>query len=92
MRRANVVGTKVVPLVTATFSNVASAKTTYTAKVKYLDSEYPDGKTETIAICTYQKKRIDIQTLIKIGAGVAIIALAAATILYYIRKKKSENE
>lgn len=92
MRRANVVGTKVVPLVTATFSNAASAKTIYTAKIKYLDSEYPDGKTKTIAICTYQKKRMDIQTLIKIGAGVAIIALVIAAILYYIRKKKSENE
>jgi len=92
MRRANVVGTKVVPLVTATFSNAGSVKTTYTAKVKYLDNEYPDGKTETIAICTYEKKGLDMQTLIKIGAGVAIIALAISAILYYIKKKKRENE
>ncbi|MDY2960011.1 MAG: hypothetical protein SOR72_04350 [Hornefia sp.] len=96
VRTATVTGSKTVPLVTATYSNANTVESTYTAKVKYVDSEYPDGRTSLIAICTYEKEGLSKAKIIAIGAGVLALALALTGILRFIRKKmiskiKTEN-
>lgn len=90
VRRATVSGTKVIPVAVATFQT--ERKTNYTAKVTYTDSQFPDGETKTLATATYEKEGLTVQDYIKIGAGVLILALGIAFLIWWLRKKNKVQE
>lgn len=90
VRRATVSGTKVIPIAVATFQG--EMKTSHTAKVTYTDSQFPDGETKTLATATYEKEGLTVQDYIKIGAGVLILALGIAFLIWWLRKKNKVQE
>ena len=77
-RMAIYTGTRQTPVWTATYQTEPE----YTAEITYTDSQYPDGLYEMEAVATYtiQDTGSALETILKVGAGVLVVALAAAAL------------
>lgn len=70
-------------------------QTSATMDVVYVDSAYPDGWYDMAAIATYNRPEPDhsiLDTALKIGAGVIVLAAAAGGIIAVLRKKRSTSD
>ena len=63
----------------------------YTAEITYTDSQYPNGVYEMEAVATYTYHST-LETILKVGAGVLVAALATACIVWLLRKKNKKNK
>jgi hypothetical protein len=82
-------GTRQTPVWTATYQTEPE----YTAEITYTDSQYPDGLHEMEAVATYtiQDTGSALETILKVGAGVLVVALAAAALIFMLRKKNNKK-
>lgn len=90
VRTAIYTGTRQTPTWTATYQTEPE----YTAEITYTDSQYPDGLYEMEAVATYtvQETGGTLKTILKVGAGVLVVALAAAALIFMLRKKNNKNK
>lgn len=90
VRTAIYTGTRQTPAWTATYQTEPE----YTAEITYTDSQYPDGLYEMEAVATYtvQETGGTLKTILKVGAGVLVVALAAAALIFMLRKKNNKNK
>ncbi len=86
-RTAIYTGTRETPVWTATYEAVPE----YTAEITYTDSQYPNGVYEMEAVATYTYHST-LETILKVGAGVLVAALATACIVWLLRKKNKKNK
>lgn len=86
-RTAIYTGTRETPVWTATYQSAPE----YTAEITYTDSQYPDGVYEMEAVATYTYHST-LETILKVGAGVLVAALATACIVWLLRKKNKKNK
>jgi hypothetical protein len=88
-RMAIYTGTRQTPVWTATYQTEPE----YTAEITYTDSQYPDGLYEMEAVATYtiQDTGSALETILKVGAGVLVVALAAAALIFMLRKKNNKK-
>lgn len=86
-RTAIYTGTRETPVWTATYQSVPE----YTAEIIYTDSQYPNGVYEMEAMATYTYHST-LETILKVGAGMLVAALAAACIVWFLRKKNKKNK
>lgn len=88
-RMAIYTGTRQTPVWTATYQTEPE----YTAEITYTDSQYPDGLYEMEAVATYtiQDTGSALETILKVGAGVLVVALAAAALVFMLRKKNNKK-
>lgn len=86
-RTAIYTGTRETPVWTATYE----AAPEYTAEITYTDSQYPDGVYEMEAVATYTYHST-LETILKVGAGVLVVALATACVVWFLRKKNQKNK
>lgn len=86
-RTAIYTGTRETPVWTATYQSVPE----YTAEITYTDSQYPNGVYEMEAVATYTYHST-LETILKVGAGVLVAALATACIVWLLRKKNKKNK
>lgn len=86
-RTAIYTGTRETPVWTATYE----AAPEYTAEITYTDSQYPDGVYEMEAVATYTYHST-LETILKVGAGVLVVALATACMVWLLRKKNKKNK
>ena len=88
-RMAIYTGTRQTPVWTATYQTEPE----YTAEITYTDSQYPDGLYEMEAVATYtiQDTGSALEAILKVGAGVLVVALAAATLIFMLRKKNNKK-
>lgn len=86
-RTAIYTGTRETPVWTATYE----AAPEYTAEITYTDSQYPNGVYEMEAVATYTYHST-LETILKVGAGVLVVALATACIVWLLRKKNKKNK
>ena len=88
-RMAIYTGTRQTPVWTATYQTEPE----YTAEITYTDSQYPDGLYEMEAVATYtiQDTGSVLEAILKVGAGVLVVALAAATLIFMLRKKNNKK-
>lgn len=86
-RTAIYTGTRETPVWTATYESVPE----YTAEITYTDSQYPNGVYEMEAVATYTYHST-LETILKVGAGVLVAALATACIVWLLRKKNKKNK
>lgn len=86
-RTAIYTGTRETPVWTATYQSVPE----YTAEIIYTDSQYPNGVYEMEAVATYTYHST-LETILKVGTGVLVVALATACIVWLLRKKNKKNK
>ncbi len=86
-RTAIYTGTRETPVWTATYQSAPE----YTAEITYTDSQYPDGVYEMEAVATYTYHST-LETILKVGAGVLVVALATACVVWFLRKKNQKNK
>lgn len=86
-RTAIYTGTRETPVWTATYQSAPE----YTAEITYTDSQYPNGVYEMEAVATYTYHST-LETILKVGAGVLVAALATACIVWLLRKKNKKNK
>lgn len=86
-RTAIYTGTRETPVWTATYEAVPE----YTAEIIYTDSQYPNGVYEMEAVATYTYHST-LETILKVGAGMLVAALATACIVWFLRKKNKKNK
>ena len=88
-RMAIYTGTRQTPVWTDTYQTEPE----YTAEITYTDSQYPDGLHEMEAVATYtiQDTGSALETILKVGAGVLVVALAAAALIFMLRKKNNKK-
>lgn len=86
-RTAVYTGTRETPVWTATYQSAPE----YTAEITYTDSWYPDGVYEMEAVATYTYHST-LETILKVGAGVLVVALATACMVWFLRKKNKKNK
>lgn len=86
-RTAIYTGTRETPVWTATYEAVPE----YTAEITYTDSQYPNGVYEMEAVATYTYHST-LETILKVGAGMLVAALATACIVWLLRKKNKKNK
>lgn len=86
-RTAIYTGTRETPVWTATYQSAPE----YTAEITYTDSQYPDGVYEIEAVATYTYHST-LETILKVGAGVLVVALATACMVWLLRKKNKKNK
>lgn len=86
-RTAIYTGTRETPVWTATYQSVPE----YTAEITYTDSQYPNGVYEMEAVATYTYHST-LETILKVGTGVLVAALATACIVWLLRKKNKKNK
>ena len=91
VRTANVSGSKRIHMTVATYTNQNAVDVTYTAKVKYVDSQYPSGELKATCIATYEKQGFTTVQKILVGVGIVVIAFAISFILMKLRKKKQNG-
>lgn len=89
VRHATYIGTRSVPRYRATFTETDATTTVYTADVTYSGID-PDKEVTAKAIVTYERG-IGTREIIFIGAGIVIIALAVASILLFISRRKKKH-
>ena len=87
VRHATYTGTKVIPLYKATFTETADTTKIYTADITYTGK---DGNAKVKAIVSYEKI-MGIREYIIIGAGIIVLALLVAAIIYVISKRRQEG-
>lgn len=86
-RTAIYTGTRETPVWTATYQSAPE----YTAEITYTDSQYPNGVYEMEAVATYTYHST-LETILKVGTGVLVVALATACIVWLLRKKNKKNK
>lgn len=86
-RTAIYTGTRETPVWTATYEAVPE----YTAEIIYTDSQYPNGVYEMEAVATYTYHST-LETILKVGAGMLVAALATACVVWFLRKKNQKNK
>lgn len=86
-RTAVYTGTRETPVWTATYQSSPE----YTAEITYTDSRYPDGVYEMEAVATYIYHSA-LETILKVGAGVLVVVLATACMVWFLRKKNKKNK
>lgn len=86
-RTAIYTGTRETPVWTATYQSAPE----YTAEITYTDSQYPNGVYEMEAVATYTNHST-LETILKVGTGVLVVALATACIVWLLRKKNKKNK
>ena len=87
IRTAIYTGTRKTPVWTATYQSAPE----YTAEITYTDSRYPDGVYEMEVVATYTYHST-LETILKVGAGVLVVALATACMVWLLRKKNKKNK
>lgn len=88
-RIANYEGTKVVPFFVATFEYKGEVKdedATYEAEINYASDKYYSIEAKAI----YEKYSL-ISKVIKVGAGVLVLAIITSLVIYFIKRKKKES-
>lgn len=73
-RTAIYTGTRETPVWTATYQTEPE----YTAEITYVDENYSDGQYAALAIASYTLDTSVIEIVLKVGCGIAVLALAAA--------------
>lgn len=87
-RTAIYTGTRETPVWTATYEAVPE----YTAEITYVDENYSDGQYAALAIASYTLDTSVIEIVLKVGCGIAVLALAAACIVRLLEKKHKKNK
>lgn len=87
-RTAIYTGTRETPVWTATYQTEPE----YTAEITYVDENYSDGQYAALAIASYTLDTSVIEIVLKVGCGIAVLALAAACIVRLLEKKHKKNK
>lgn len=93
-RTATFTGVRQTPVWMAVYTGNAE----YTAEITYVDSANPDGTYDVDALATYKVVHTEenhsnlTTTLLAIGGGIAVLAVAGACILTILKKKKKDPE
>lgn len=87
-RTAIYTGTRQTPVWTATYQTEPE----YTAEITYVDENYSDGQYAALAIASYTLDTSVIEIVLKVGCGIAVLALAAACIVRLLEKKHKKNK
>lgn len=87
-RTAIYTGTRETPVWTATYQTEPE----YMAEITYVDENYSDGQYAALAIASYTLDTSVIEIVLKVGCGIAVLALAAACIVRLLEKKHKKNK
>lgn len=94
-RKAIVSGTKKIPVRTVTYTNDTpeNEEYEYVANIRYVDQDTA-ADVRARAIATYEKssKGLSKAAMIMVGAGTAVLVLAAASLIYYLARRRSQEE